>query len=827
MTTRPLTFADNQAPSVGRGSYIVTVQQTLPDDLPLGGEAPPAPVTQRIEVTGLRLHLGEQEVHGVYPPAGSGGPLHTMLPHIALERRVLPWENRLDWKAGEEENLRRPWLALLLFTRGEIVDDPEAAGLTTAGTAGELLVDARDVTVPRFDPPLTDEERAQPVRTIRVTKEVFAQIAPRATEVAHLAHVRGALPGETGDDAARRAAEYAFVTANRLPSRSGGPHVAHLVSLEGHTEHFTDPGTLTRDIRLLSLYSWTFTCAQDGHAGFSELRELLRSAMPNGSTDNSRRLLLRLPQPETTGTGAYVEHTRHRLANGFVPVAHDSGRPGDFAWYRGPLVPYMVTGPSPADDRYGVDDLSYQAAHALGRALVLADQDIADALASYLDRAHGCLATVGCIIAPRLTGLRLPAAAPRQAAGGNGADGNGAGGGGADLREAVASLLEQADDTWRAAFRSVVVDGEPAHRHAAVLAADTTAGDGPAAPGRARPEAARDESVPGAGTDAAAIATLREGDLASATAPPLTAVMSAFLAADDSVLEDLAAQAVAPVPTAVGEPEPDGTGAGAGPGAEEGIAREEPTIVRWLDRLRRLEQVPFDHLVPHAQMLPEESIRVFRVDGTWLRHLLDGVLSAAERSSTDRKALEKLRDAYLRNAGPPPQSGILVRSHLVSAYPAMRVSVSAEQADGSTSAAGKVLRCDRIAPDILLCLFDGLPNEIVLHEPMQGLHIGVQRSEGAGGDDRIGLRTLVDTGGLKAGQALSPAKHVTVPYRSADGPGATVININDGDSGLATVIAKALDTRYKPAGTTRLSPSQLALQMVQPPETAAMTASPR
>ncbi|MQY09698.1 hypothetical protein [Actinomadura macrotermitis] len=782
MTTRPLTFADNQTPSVGRGTYTITVTQKLPDDLPLGGEAPPAPVTQQIEVTGLRLHIGEQEVHGAYPPPGSSGPLHTVLPHIAFERRVLPWENRLDWKAGQEENRKRPWLALLLFTRGELVDDPEAAGLTTAGTAGELLVDAADVTVPVFAPELTADERAQPVRTIRLTKQTFAQIAPRAGEVAHLAHVRSALPEGTGDDAARRAAEYSFITANRVPSRTTGPYVAHLVSLEGHTERFADPGTLTRDIRLLSLYSWTFTSEPDGHASFSGLREqLLRSAMPTGRTDNSRCLLLRLPQPETTDTGNYTQHIRYRLDNGFVPVAHDSEKPADFAWYRGPLVPYKVTGPSPTDAKYGVDDLGYQAAHALGRGLVLTDQNIAAALASYLDRAHARLANACSIIAPR-----IPAAAPAGAADG----------GAENLRQAVVSLLEQAGDTWHAAFRSVVVDGEPAHYHVADLAADAPAADGPA----------------GAGSEADLVATLREGDLGSVAAPAMTELMSAFLAADDSVLGGLAAQAVA----------------SAGPGdteAAESTDPDEPTIVQWLDRLRRLEQVPFDHLVPHPEMLPEESIRVFRVDAAWLDHLMDGAFAVAERSSIDRKALEKLRDSYLERPGSPPRSGILIRSQLVSAYPETRVSVSAEQADGAAPAAGEVLRCDRVAPDVLLCLFDGLPSRIALHEPMQGLHIGIQKADGDE-DDWVGLRTLVDSGKLKAGQALPSTARVKVPYRSAGGAGATVLNINDGASGLATAIAKELGAGHKPAGTARLSPSQLALQMVQSPETATLTVFP-
>ncbi len=43
-----------------------------------------------------------------------------------------------------------------------------------------------------------------------------------------------------------------------------------------------------------------------------------------------------------------------------------------------------------------------------------------------------------------------------------------------------------------------------------------------------------------------------------------------------------------------------------------------PDVVRFLARLRLLEGVPFNYLVPDATMLPLESIRFFYVDRNWL-----------------------------------------------------------------------------------------------------------------------------------------------------------------------------------------------------------------
>jgi hypothetical protein len=51
-------------------------------------------------------------------------------------------------------------------------------------------------------------------------------------------------------------------------------------------------------------------------------------------------------------------------------------------------------------------------------------------------------------------------------------------------------------------------------------------------------------------------------------------------------------------------------------------------VVSWLTRLRLLEGVPFNYIVPSEEMLPNESIRFFHMDRNWLDALVDGALSS-------------------------------------------------------------------------------------------------------------------------------------------------------------------------------------------------------
>ena len=184
----------------------------------------------------------------------------------------------------------------------------------------------------------------------------------------------------------------------------------HLVSLEGMAGFLPcdDDGTPARIqttvkqdaafVRLVSLYSWSFTCEEpkesfSGYLEHLDVGPLLR--MPDAAPDK--------PTEED-------QTVAQALAMGYTALDHDT-RYGDrtVSWYRGPFVPCSVpltdqvplppigedgapTGIAPlatADEalRYdpttGIFDVSYAAAWQLGRLMALQDKSFSLALLAW------------------------------------------------------------------------------------------------------------------------------------------------------------------------------------------------------------------------------------------------------------------------------------------------------------------------------------------------------------------------------------------------------------------------------------------------------------
>ena len=65
-------------------------------------------------------------------------------------------------------------------------------------------------------------------------------------------------------------------------------------------------------------------------------------------------------------------------------------------------------------------------------------------------------------------------------------------------------------------------------------------------------------------------------------------------------------------------------------------------ILKFLARLRMLEGVPFNNLVPDEELLPNESIRFFYLDRAWTDALVQGALSVGTANTIERAQLERL-----------------------------------------------------------------------------------------------------------------------------------------------------------------------------------------
>ncbi|HEX2210365.1 MAG TPA: hypothetical protein VHG93_21990 [Longimicrobium sp.] len=369
-----LEFVAHHQPGLAPGRYEITVTQTL--DAP--GVRDAFSATRHFEVAGERFAFHDSDVVSVFPPAGSVGDHAHVLPHVVLRRSTLPWErqavrpDRADAADPERLAAKRaiPWLALLVFTEGEIVPTPNvtAAALEAAAPGWPGLT---------LEP---GQQDGDPVAVIDVSRALLAAVLPPAAELRWLAHVR-----RPTDDAGRLAGdEWAVVVANRLPAPRAAS-VAHLVALENRYEGAGSEDAWTFDeagaavggtVRLVSLRSWRFSCLDDQQNLCGLLQRLDRSPAA-----------LRLPPGPAAGE-AYLER-------GYVPLPHALRRGATtVSWYHGPLVPTRAEEAVPADlfpvraadallryhEDTGMFDASFAAAWELGRLLALASTPFAAGL---------------------------------------------------------------------------------------------------------------------------------------------------------------------------------------------------------------------------------------------------------------------------------------------------------------------------------------------------------------------------------------------------------------------------------------------------------------
>ncbi|MFJ8477463.1 hypothetical protein [Kitasatospora sp. NPDC094011] len=238
------------------------------------------------------------------------------------------------------------------------------------------------------------------------------------------------------------------------------------------------------------------------------------------------------------------------------------------------------------------------------------------------------------------------------------------------------------------------------------------------------------------------------------------------------------------------------------------VAARTPTLPAWLDHLALLRGVPFHHLVPDPRMLPPESLRAFRIDPAWIGALVAGATDVGALTSTDQELDTVLRGHLAtRSDTPPPVAGLLMRSELVRAWPVFEI-IATHGADRSPAVE---LRRDHLAPDLLLVLWDAVPDALTIREPGQGLHFGI--------DDRARI-SLRHPDGPEVGWPSDrtfpdPADPDVFQAHLRSRPGGAlpdVLRLQDDEdgTGLATALADFLDL-------AELTPGQLALQLVNAP----------
>jgi hypothetical protein len=210
------------------------------------------------------------------------------------------------------------------------------------------------------------------------------------------------------------------------------------------------------------------------------------------------------------------------------------------------------------------------------------------------------------------------------------------------------------------------------------------------------------------------------------------------------------------------------------------------TVQSWISQAMLLYGVPFHYLVPDAEMLPAESIRFFYLNPEWINSLLQGACSVGRTSVSDEladqllrahffKLSEKLASELRSNAkqeavrrrdgnahkdmpvSPPthrsgwegpaepvlhwPLSGYLLRSGVVESWIGLEATAKGKDSAGNSLDPLQILRMDRLAPDILLCIYNGKVTQIELKQPPEAIHFGAA-SKAEGGHEKTGLRKI-------------------------------------------------------------------------------------
>ena len=245
-----IAFVQHHKPALTSGKYRLRIQQTL-DDTGSKLSAQNHSLNREFFVAGERFHIQPQEIKGTYPPKNALGNYSRVFPHLVLNRTSLPWERQVH---GSDTDT--PWLGLLLIHEDEESDmRTEIKSLSDFSNAS---------TSQTYYPAITLEpgqNGTDKVKVLDIKKSLLNRIVPNREALRLFTHIRrdenvnGQLAGQ----------EQAVLVCPRLPVK-GKKNTVFLVSLE-HRFHSNGnlnyQGARNSDyIRLVELYSWSFTVAE-------------------------------------------------------------------------------------------------------------------------------------------------------------------------------------------------------------------------------------------------------------------------------------------------------------------------------------------------------------------------------------------------------------------------------------------------------------------------------------------------------------------------------------------------------------------------------------
>jgi hypothetical protein len=746
-------FLDSHRPPLEDGSYRISIQQQIT------GTDIIEPLSTKdalFTIAGPQVSISPQDIAAVFPPQGNLGDYSNVFPHILFNRTTLPWERTAEVdatpdaieKKGAWESSPAPWLALLLFTEKEMKTDVKIPDLA-AVTLGSLrplaktgdpefppIIGPKD-TVPSgphllIAPPLSEKTL---ISVIDIRGSWLNSHMPTGLETRILANVRIGrsilfdfdgdvdidkpqavldafqqhkvtlkdglkiepladadtfrLTDESGSFLLRKVAgkvqvaawdgeEYGCIVGNRLPQR-GEVSTVHLVSIEGRYQNKAfsiAPEKKDSFFRFISLYSWRFSCESHDYT----FAGLLYSLNQLFVTDAGRAPA----NAPASATAAPVPDNLRAAFDGAGISLSDKAT----------IAPDLV----PTDSDFQ------------GSRWKLLDQSYTGDVWQYSLRLNDDQLSVYC---DEPSTLRLPRNSKVETE--------------VQLAGGFTLLPHQFRDgsqsySW---YRGPLAPGPteaklalPAESSDALLVYDQNSGlfyTGYAA-----------------AWELGRMLCLANGRVSQALYQWKREHRRLLRQSDLAMQKKLACLPVKqPVSNATSTQV-------AAPGPEDAALLPFPEVVRaWFVSLRKLEPVPFRYFVPDERMLPVESIRFFQLDHDWMDSLADGAFSIGRVLEGDHGHDCLLHEIYgddLHSAPTENVSGFMLRSAAVSGWPLLTVDASATSTDGQKIPLD-ILRLDRLAPDVLLCLFQGSAAQILIHLPQESIHFGLEEIPKAPGSN--------------------------------------------------------------------------------------------
>jgi hypothetical protein len=199
----------------------------------------------------------------------------------------------------------------------------------------------------------------------------------------------------------------------------------------------------------------------------------------------------------------------------------------------------------------------------------------------------------------------------------------------------------------------------------------------------------------------------------------------------------------------------------------------ESKLQAYFADLSRLQGVPFQYLIPHESLLPDEALRFFYVDRLWVECLLDGAFSVGR---TTRFDLARERGAQGQIEFPhqqerPVMSGIILRSDLVSGWPSLMV--EGYGGDDPPNDQLCLLRYERLGQNVAIAVFSGEVKVFALHLPPESLHFGFSRDASDENAYAKEVKSLADGNELATRDGRSRQTAVNFGWR----PGAEALRI--------------------------------------------------